>query len=131
MLKGVLIDVNEPRVKVMGVNDDLSSFYSILDCSCIDIVTRTIDGKEFTFVCDDEGLLKANSIPSAFSSTGTPMLVGSLFIVTENSKTGQLQSLSLDDVKYIKDYISITFYVDTDTRDKRIVPVLHHVDYVA
>ena len=103
-VKGVLLDVNTGELQVVTLGGSLQGFYEALDCSCIDIVDRTINGRPYTIVCDDEGLLKDGAKLSAVSDDNDPMLVGSLFIT--NSKYTPdgvaLADLTDDDIKHIK-----------------------------
>ena len=57
IVKGVLLDVNTGELQVVTLDGSPQGFYEALDCSCIDIVDRTINGRTYTVVCDDEGLL--------------------------------------------------------------------------
>lgn len=42
------------------IEDDIETYYQLIGCRCIDIVTRYFGGVAFDVVLDDEGLLKAN-----------------------------------------------------------------------
>ena len=102
MLTGILID---PELKHAGgriVEDSLDSFYKLLHCSTIDIVTRTVGGVPVNIVCDEEGALKDNPWISAISSKGEVMLVGALFIVGAETDDGELVSLSEADQRKVR-----------------------------
>lgn len=43
-LIGVLVDVEKETVSKIEIKDELDEFYRILNCSCIDIVSRRIGG---------------------------------------------------------------------------------------
>lgn len=103
-VRGVLLDVNTGSMQGTTLDGSLQGFYEALDCSCIDIVDRTINGRPYTIVCDDEGLLKDGAKLSAVSDDNDPMLVGSLFITnSEYTPDGvALADLTDDDIKHIK-----------------------------
>ena len=103
-VRGVLLDVNTGELQAITLDGSLQGFYEALDCSCIDIVDRTINGRPYTIVCDDEGLLKDGAKLSAVSDDNDPMLVGSLFITnSEYTPDGvALADLTDDDINHIK-----------------------------
>lgn len=104
ILRGVLVDVENEKVSVIEIPDELDEFYKILNCSCIDIVVRNIGGKlrkKFNIVCDDEGTFKDSPKISAIDNMAKAQLVGNLFIVGSEVIDGELTSLSEYDVAYI------------------------------
>ena len=104
-LLGVLVDVENEKVEAMEIEDELDSFYKILNCSTIDIVVRNIGGrhkKAFDIICDDEGLFKEPQKISAIDNLGNVQLVGNIFITGTADDNGNLTSLSASDVAYIK-----------------------------
>lgn len=103
-LLGVLVDVWNEKVQAVEIEDNLDSFYKILDCSCIDIVRRRIGGrykKSFEIVCDDEGLSREPQKISAIDNLGAAQLVGNIFIIGVSDADGNLTSLTEYDVSYI------------------------------
>lgn len=106
-ITGVLIDTKANTAKAIMLDNTLEAYYSALNCSCIDIVERTIGVSEkyFTIVCDDEGLLKAAPCISAVSDFCEPMLVGNLFITDFDHNAGDLASLSEQELEYVLDHI--------------------------
>ncbi len=109
---GLLIDVSGKygRICEKEIADDevLENFYDALDCSTIDITQRSIGGRVFDIVCDDEGLLKDNAKPTAIRQDGKIMLVGNLFIC--NHYKENLASLSKEDCKFIFDNVGVVSY---------------------
>ena len=103
-LFGVLVNPKECCVIKTEIPADLSGYYEAIDCDCIDIVTRTINGKPFTIICDDEGLLKENPVPSAIDKNENTMLVGNIFVC--NSDGENLASLSEEEAKFVIDNVS-------------------------
>lgn len=81
MITGVLIDTQSATAKVVTIPKKLESYYAAINCRCIDITRRRLDGKPFDIVCDDEALLRDNPVLSAISSTGEPMLAGNLLLL--------------------------------------------------
>lgn len=109
-MRGYLIDVqnDEHRVVEIANKDRLGQFYELIGCECIDIATRKIGGKYFDVIVDDEGLLVANPICSAYDSRHRPMLAGNLIILGEADEEGNLTSLSVHDVQMVKEAIRYT-----------------------
>lgn len=89
-------------VKQMDIADELEVYYDMIDCRCIDIVTRKIGKEWYYIICDDEGLL-AGKNPTAFDATGTPMLVGNLIICRHDGE--DLAGLTAEDVDNIAKHI--------------------------
>lgn len=122
-ITGVLIDVRNETAGVTTIPDTLEAYYDALHCDCIDIVMRTIGGRAFDIVCDDEGLLKDEPKVSAVNDLGEPMLVGNLFIC--KSEDGELISLSEDEREYVMDHVQHMFSI----RHPEGYPMLTHLDY--
>lgn len=103
-MRGYLIDAKKCEHDVIDINDDnfLKEAYRLIGCRCIDITVRTIEGKPFNIVLDDEGLLKPEPILSAVDGEFNGMFVGNLIVFEVEDETLDLQSLSEDDVDLIK-----------------------------
>lgn len=101
LLRGVLVDVENEKVTVVNIPDELDEFYKILNCSCIDIVRRKIGRKYFEIICDDEGLFKENVKISAIDNLGGVQLVGNILIVGPDVDDGNLTGLSPADAAYV------------------------------
>ena len=81
-ITGYFVDPENCIAGSRTIEHSLDGFYALLRCDCIDMPERRIGGDDyFTIICDDEGLLKADPVISAFDSTGTPALVGPIFVV--------------------------------------------------
>lgn len=104
MLKSLLLDVQNGEVRAIEIEDSLDAFYDALDCTCIDIVDRCVDGRWFEIMCDDEGLLKSNWTLSAIDKDGQPMLVGNLMFFHSNDE-GDLASITEDDEAFLREHI--------------------------
>jgi len=98
MIKVLLLDVYNERIREVEIEpNDLDKMYELLDCRCIDIVTRKIGGKWFDIVCDDEGLFHEPQKISAVDKNGQPMLVGNL-IFAHHDADGNLTGLDENDI---------------------------------
>lgn len=122
-ITGVLVDAERAHVERATIPATLDSYYEHLDCTTIDIVSRTIGGKRFDIICDDEALLRDNPILSALDSERFPMLYGNLFVC--KSKNGELVSLTDREVSHVlrnagKLYVNAYF---------KPIAVIAHVDY--
>lgn len=101
-LKAIYLDVsNNAEPVITEIKDDLDTFYRLIKCSCIDIVSRKIGSEYFDIICDDEGLLIDNPTVSAINEYGHPELVGNLIIVGQPDNLGNLQSLTENQAKEI------------------------------
>lgn len=68
----------------------------------LDVTIRTVAGTEVAIFCDDEGLLRKDSILSAVTRDGRPILVGSLLILAaEVDRDGGNVGLAEDVAKTI------------------------------
>ena len=101
-LRGVLVDVYANEAKEIEIEDSLDELYRVCRCSCIDIPNYYIGGRKFSCVVDDEGLLKKEPIISAINLIDHQvMLVGNIFIVNTNYMSGDLVSLTDEEIKFI------------------------------
>ena len=61
-MSGYAVRVESGKVSVVGRGEGLSGLYAATDCQMIEIAARgTIAGVPVAIVCDEEGLLKADS----------------------------------------------------------------------
>ena len=120
-LIGILVDVKRDVIEPVAIEDKIEHYYRILNCDCIDITMRTIGGRAFDIVCDDEGLLKPNPMVSAFNEAGEPMLVGNLFLCHHEGEN--LTSVTEDDIKHVLKHIGIAM------RGDEVYRCLGNVDY--
>ncbi|MDY4140842.1 MAG: hypothetical protein SOY30_16125 [Eubacteriales bacterium] len=99
-ITGVLVNVSDGTARKATIPNCLEGYYSALDCDLVDIVQRRLGGYRFDVICDDEALLKANPIPSAFDPYDRPMLFGSLFFC-HSDKDGNMTSLNDREIVFI------------------------------
>lgn len=104
-LIGFLVDPVNCVAQPVQIKDDLHAFYDLLDCRCIDIITRSIGGFPYDIVCDDEGLFKDNPFVSACLLDGRSHLVGALFVCGLADDDGDLTSLSPPQLSLIQNHV--------------------------
>lgn len=121
-IKGFMINVVNGTMGVKEVEGCLDSYYNLLGCDMIEIVSRKIGNYNYEIICDEEGLLKDKAIVSAFSIDGDPMLVGNLFVVAYEGM-GELRSLTDDEIDNLKHNICAAIKPD------RFYPILTNVEY--
>jgi hypothetical protein len=112
----------------VNIPDDLETFYKILDCRCIDIVSKHIGSgsnrRPVEIICDDEFLFSAAPKLSAIDCNKEPTLFGNILIVGPVDRDGNLTSLSAKDIGFVLDKICFAVQNGND-----IHPVLTHCNY--
>lgn len=104
-IKGILVDVKSNIIEVCEIEKKLESYYKILNCNLIDIVSMKIGHKNFDIICDDEGLMKEDITISAIYDDFIPALVGNLFIVRHDGR-GNERSLTNEDVLLVLEHVT-------------------------
>ena len=104
-IKGILVDVNSNIIDVCEIEKSLESYYKILNCKLIDIVSMKIGNRYFDIICDDEGLMKEDITISAIYDDFTPALVGNLFIVRHDGR-GNERSLTSNDISMVLENVT-------------------------
>ena len=102
MINVIFLNVKENKKPIsLTIKNDLETFYKMIDCSAIDIVTRRINGKNYHIICDDEILLK-NECPKIgiFAPIGFS-IYGNIIIAGFCNEEGDLTSLTEEDVNSI------------------------------
>lgn len=129
IIQGILVDVTRTGVaRVECFEDELHTIYNLLDVEYIDVATRSVGGKVYDFIVDDEGLLKSPCIPSVFGKDERPMLVGNVLIVNSN-EMGEFTSLTEEDVENLEQHLGrITFY-DEEKQVERAAIVIKDAEY--
>lgn len=90
-MKVVYLNVKKGEfLKPMNIEDDLDTFYRLIDCRTIDIVTRSVHGKKVSIICDDEGLFEENP---QISAVGCGNLVGNLIFTGLPDEDGNLTDI--------------------------------------
>lgn len=80
------IDAKNMSCKLMEIENNLETFYKLIDTDSITIVARVINGKMTQIICDEEGKLKKHQLISASSSDFRETLVGNLIIKSEDKQ---------------------------------------------
>lgn len=104
MIKAFLVDIAEKSAKEIDFEPSLQKYYELLNCGTIDIVERSVGGKNFDIICDDEGLMLDRPVVSAITGNGEPMLVGNLLFVHHNGE-GETTGLTSDECAHIQRYV--------------------------
>ena len=98
-MKVIYLNVNEEKKpEIVDIEDDLKTYYKLIQCDSIDIVTRNIRKIPYSIVCDDEGLFVTSPKISAIDDNYQPQLVGNLVICGMPDDEGELTGLSEDDI---------------------------------
>lgn len=79
MVRGIL--VKDGTIKEVLLDGTLDTYYSVLHCRTIDIISCRIGGNRYDVICDDEGLFNPDApITIVDVDTMHPILVGNIFI---------------------------------------------------
>lgn len=107
-MRAYFIDSKTDEHNVIDIEPTLDEYYRLIDCTCVDIIMREIDGHPYNIVLDDMGLLVPNRI-AAISVTSNlfgdrERIAWNLLIFgvdTEDLESG-LKSLTDDEVRQIE-----------------------------
>lgn len=99
-----MLDTENQTTSVKDIKDELEVFYDFIKCRCIDIPHRTIGGRPFAIICDDEGLFNPAPIPATFVANreGVTMDIVGNIIIAKDGKEGELEGLTPQDIDIIK-----------------------------
>ena len=101
-MKAIYLNVNEnKKPEIIDIQDNLETYYQLINCDTIDIVARKIGIAPYSIVCDDEGLFVSSPKVSAIDDNYQPKLVGNLVICGMPNDYGELTSLTEDDITNI------------------------------
>ncbi len=128
-MKGLLLDVYDQEVKEIDCDSDIHEWYKLLNCELVEMPERTIAGRSYTIICDEEGLLKSDPVISAINGQGEVMLVGSLLIFNTDYENCDVTDLTDEDIKYIRHYINSCLIVNKKTGHAREQLILTECDY--
>lgn len=116
--------INDHEVKDITIENSLEAYYKELECDCFDIVTATVNGREFDIFCDDNGLFAEFPRVSAITPNREPMLVGNL-LLAHHDHEGNTIGLTEDDIEFLDNTI---FGVFSNVLQK-VYPILGNVEY--
>jgi len=113
-MKMYLVDVENEKIGAIDIEPELDEYYRVLCCDTIDVATRSVGGKYFDIICDDEGLLKDRPKISLVDKHGKAMLVGNLLFChhDENGETVGLEESELAFLSRNTRWIYTGFYPD-------------------
>lgn len=117
-LRGVLIG---DTFKVMEVADNLDTWYKLLKCDYIDIVSTKVGDVDVDIVCDDEALLKEDSICRATTHHHEPALFGRLFVCGRADAEGNLTSLTAEQCEEVLRNVALTISNNDEARMTLVV----------
>lgn len=100
MIKAFLVDIQSKRAEAVEFEPSLKKYYELLHCDTIDIVERSVGGRVFDIICDDEGLMVDKPVISAIDGACEPMLVGSLLFAHHDNE-GATTGLSEEDCAHL------------------------------
>lgn len=105
-ITGYLIDVQNGTAGPVTIDKSLESYYKVLNCEFIDIVSRAIGSEKrvFDIICDDEALMNDDARLSAVDTYGNMMLFGNLLIVKFDGVDDEM-SLTEDGIRYVRQYV--------------------------
>src|SRR5574344_795639 len=75
-----IINAKDMTYKKTTIDDNLLTFYDIINTDSISVLGRYINGKMTQIICDEEGKLKKHQLISASSSDFRETLVGNLIV---------------------------------------------------
>ena len=93
------------------VDNDLQTWYNIIDCRCIDIVNFA----GFDLICDDEALLHGEPKPTILRYDNYDNLISAIYgtVIICRSYNEELDTLTDDDVEWLNDNIMVlSVYTD-------------------
>lgn len=99
-MKVILVRTTGELPEVVETPGGLQEWYRLIGCRLIDITTRSIGGKVYDIITDDEALLKPPAIPTAINTDEKPRLFGN-YIVCNCNDAGEETGLTSDDIKRI------------------------------
>lgn len=122
-----IFDGTTKNIRFEVVDNDLQTWYDIIDCRCIDIV----EFAGFDCICDDEALLYGEHKPTVLRYDNEDNLISAIYgtvVICRNSDE-ELDSLTVSDIEWLIDNI-LVLGVDTDEYDGYVmVDRLRYHDY--
>ena len=100
MIRVALFDTKQPSVNFMDIEDNLQTYYDLINCTTIDI-THAFG---CDVICDDEGLLKQNQKPSYIEVLNDEIirvLVGNIIFASHDDE-GNTVSLTDSQIRNLK-----------------------------
>lgn len=106
-LKTLLFNVKKNTMTEVEIEDKLQLFYSALGVDIIELPMRSIGGKVFTIMCDEEGLLKDGARVSCISRSNIDDIIAGNVMFFNDDGCGDLESLTDDDIDLIRSNVGL------------------------
>ena len=114
-----VIDVNAGTYYTDDIQDDIKSYYKIIDCQLIDIAELEIDNTTFDVIYDDEGMFVKNGArPSVVDKNDNVRMVGTVIFCYFN-KNGDEIGLNDGDAATLNKYMLRVVPDHLDKNDSR------------
>ena len=114
-----VIDVNAGTYYTDDIQDDIKSYYKIIDCQLIDIAELEIDNTTFDVIYDDEGMFVKNGArPSVVDKNDNVKMVGTVIFCHAN-KNGDEIGLNDGDAATLNKYMLRVVPDHLDKNDSR------------
>ncbi len=100
-----IFDGLSKNIRFEIVDNDLQTWYKLIDCRCIDIV----EFAGFDLICDDEALLYGEHKPTVLRYDNEDNLISSIYgtvVICRNSDE-ELDSLTVSDIEWLIDNIMV------------------------
>ena len=112
-IRGFFIDPANNIAEERTIKKSLDGYYSLLNCDTITCASRYVGDRHHAYdiICDDEGLFKDITYPSAIDMDGSVVLVGAIFVVKFDG-TDDWTSIDDADVEHLRDNLRSVFTVD-------------------
>ena len=106
MEKKLMAILKNGQLEFDFVEDNLKSYYKILECDMIQIIQLNINDKIYSFILDDEGKLKQNYINIFLTKKGKIIdtLVGNLIIQKYDFENDEAENLTTSDQQNIQQW---------------------------
>lgn len=122
-LKGFLVDPAKHIAEPVSYVDDLKSFYKLLDCDCIDMMTIANAPATMDAIFDDEFLVrrKGGSADVAYSN-GPVTLMGAVLFVGIDEEEGSCIDLTEEQFDWLARFVVRIKGEDGDTHPGIFAP---------
>lgn len=106
MEKKLMAILKNGQLEFDFVEDNLKSYYKILECDMIQIIQLKINDKLYSFILDDEGKLKENYINIILTKKGKIIdeIVGHVIIQKYDFENDEAENLTASDQQNIQQW---------------------------
>lgn len=108
-MKYVLFEAGKSEGKVVELESTLEEYYKLLNCDCIEMISRKFNNTYYDVIVDEEGLFKQNLVPTAQSYDENGVKFETIFgnmLVTKVNEEGDCVDLNAEDIKNITEKTS-------------------------